>query len=149
GIAGAEGNGQVQFLRALAGAQPASGLVRCGGKRVDLRSPVAALRAGIVLLSGERARESIFVVLGARMNATLQVLKRFTRFGWIRRRKERAAVLDLVKRLQIRAASVEQPVQYLSGGNQQKVALTRPFMRGSVRVILAEEPTQGVDIRSR
>ena len=83
------------------------------------------------------------------MNATIQVLKRFTRFGWIQRRKERATVLDLVKRLEIRAASVEQPVQFLSGGNQQKVALARPFLRGSVRVILAEEPTQGVDIRSR
>jgi ribose transport system ATP-binding protein len=139
----------VQFLRALAGVERASGVVRCGGRNVDLKSPVSTLRAGIVLLSGERARESIFAVLGARMNATIQVLKRFTRLGWIQRRKERAAVLALVKRLQIRAASVEQPVQFLSGGNQQKVALARPFLRGSVRVILAEEPTQGVDIRSR
>jgi ribose transport system ATP-binding protein len=149
GVAGAEGNGQVQLLRSLAGVERATGSVRCNGAKVDLRSPVGALRAGIVLLSGERARESVFTVLSARMNATIQVLKRFTRLGWIRRRKEREAVLGLVRRLQIRAASIEQPVQFLSGGNQQKVALARPFLRGAVRVILADEPTQGVDVRSR
>jgi ribose transport system ATP-binding protein len=83
------------------------------------------------------------------MNSTIQVLKRFTTLGWIRRSKERTAVLGLVRRLRIRAASIEQPVQFLSGGNQQKVALARPFLRGAVRVILADEPTQGVDVRSR
>jgi ribose transport system ATP-binding protein len=83
------------------------------------------------------------------MNATIQVLRRFTRLGWIRRTKERDAVMALVRRLQIRTASIEQPVQFLSGGNQQKVALARPFLRGSVRVILAEEPTQGVDVAAR
>jgi ribose transport system ATP-binding protein len=149
GLAGAEGNGQVQFLRALAGVERASGSVRCNGRRVDLRSPPGPLRAGIVLLSGERARESVFTVLGVRPNATIQVLKRFTRFGWVRRRSERNTVLGLVRQLQIRAASIEQPVQFLSGGNQQKVALTRPFLRGDVRLILADEPTQGVDVRSR
>jgi ribose transport system ATP-binding protein len=52
-------------------------------------------------------------------------------------------------RLRIRMASMEQPVQSLSGGNQQKVSLTRPFLRGEVRVILADEPTQGVDVGAR
>ena len=56
---------------------------------------------------------------------------------------------DLVRRLSIRTASIEQPVQSLSGGNQQKVSLTRPFLRGDVKVILAEEPTQGVDVAAR
>ena len=55
----------------------------------------------------------------------------------------------LVRRLSIRTASIEQPVQTLSGGNQQKVSLTRPFLRGDVKVILAEEPTQGVDVAAR
>jgi ribose transport system ATP-binding protein len=56
---------------------------------------------------------------------------------------------DIAKRLTIRMASIEQPVQSLSGGNQQKVSLTRPFLRGGVSVILAEEPTQGVDVAAR
>src|SRR5205823_5701582 len=52
-------------------------------------------------------------------------------------------------RLRIRMASIEQSVQSLSGGNQQKVSLTRPFLRGDVKIILAEEPTQGVDVGAR
>jgi ribose transport system ATP-binding protein len=149
GIAGAEGNGQLQFLRALAGVERSNGSVRCNGSSVDLKSPPGALKAGIVLLSGERARESIFTVLSVRPNASIQVLRRFSRAGWIVRSRERREVLGLVRRLSVRTASIEQPVQFLSGGNQQKVALMRPFIRGSVNVILADEPTQGVDVRSR
>jgi ribose transport system ATP-binding protein len=67
----------------------------------------------------------------------------------LRRGRERRAVDELGRRLRIRAASIDQPVQSLSGGNQQKVLLTRPFLRGSVKVILAEEPTQGVDVGAR
>jgi ribose transport system ATP-binding protein len=148
GIAGAEGNGQDELMRCLAGVERASGDVRCSGRKVDLRSPFSALRAGIMLLSGERTRESLFPVLGVRSNSTIQVLRRFSRFGWLSRRREQSAVQQLVDRLKVRTPSIEQPVRFLSGGNQQKISLSRPFLR-DVRVILAEEPTQGVDVRSR
>jgi ABC-type sugar transport system ATPase subunit len=149
GVAGAEGNGQSELLRSLAGLERASGTVNCNGSKVDLHSPSAALRSGIVFLSGDRGRESLFPVLGVRSNATIQVLKRFSRAGWLRRGKERRAISELVSRLKVRTPSIEQPVRFLSGGNQQKVALGRPFLRGEVRVIVAEEPTQGVDVGSR
>jgi len=149
GIAGAEGNGQVQFLRALAGAEHATGSTVCGGRALDSRSPLEALRAGVVLLSGDRAGESLFGVLSVRANTTIQVLRRMGRFGVLNRRRERRTVESLVRRLSIRTASIAQPVQFLSGGNQQKVSLTRPFLRGDVKVILAEEPTQGVDVAAR
>jgi len=148
GVAGAEGNGQVELLRCLAGVERGTGSVVCDGTKVNLRSPTGALRAGIVLLSGDRAREALFPVLGVRSNSTIQVLKRLSRAGVLRRGKERDLVGGMVKRLKVRTPSIEQPVRFLSGGNQQKVALTRPFLR-DVRVILAEEPTQGVDVRSR
>ena len=77
------------------------------------------------------------------------MLRRFEHWGLLRRRQERRTVDELVRRLRIRMASVEQPVQSLSGGNQQKVSLTRPFLRGDVKLILAEEPTQGVDVGAR
>jgi ribose transport system ATP-binding protein len=149
GIAGAEGNGQVQFLRALAGVERPTGTASCNGRELDTRSPSAALRAGIVLLSGDRTRESLFPVLSVRANTTIQILRRLGRWGLLGRRRERRTVDGLVRRLRIRMASVEQPVQSLSGGNQQKVSLTRPFLRGDVKVILAEEPTQGVDVGAR
>jgi ribose transport system ATP-binding protein len=149
GIAGAEGNGQVQFLRALAGAERATGTATCDGAPLDSSSPLGPLRAGVVLLSGDRASESLFPVLSVRANATVQVLGRLSRLGVLSRRRERRRVVELVERLSIRTASIEQPVQTLSGGNQQKVSLTRPFLRGDVKVILAEEPTQGVDVAAR
>jgi ribose transport system ATP-binding protein len=149
GIAGAEGNGQVQFLRALAGVERSAGSATCSGNELDLKSPLGPLRAGVVLLSGDRAGESLFPVLSVRANTTIQVLRRLGRFGLLNRGRERRTVDDLVKRLNIRLASIEQPVQSLSGGNQQKVSLTRPFLRGQVSVILAEEPTQGVDVAAR
>jgi ribose transport system ATP-binding protein len=149
GIAGAEGNGQLQFLRALAGAEPAAGRATCDGRALDLGSPIGPLRAGVVLLSGDRAGEALFPVLSVRANATIQILRRLERLGFLRRGRERQTVDELRQRLRIRAASIEQPVQSLSGGNQQKVSLARPFLRGNVRVILAEEPTQGVDVGAR
>jgi ABC-type sugar transport system ATPase subunit len=149
GIAGAEGNGQVQFLRALAGVEPSHGIVTCGGSRVHLSSPPSAIRAGIILLSADRKQESIFTALSVRANATLQVLGKFARFGFVRRSQERRPVTAMVDRLRLKAASIEQPTQYLSGGNQQKVALMRPFLRDDLKVILADEPTQGVDVGAR
>jgi ribose transport system ATP-binding protein len=149
GIAGAEGNGQTQFLRALAGVERPTGRASCNGHALDTTSPLGALRAGVVLLSGDRARESLFPVLSVRANATIQILRRLARLGLVRRRHERRAVDELARRLRIRMASTEQPVQSLSGGNQQKVSLTRPFLRGGVRLILADEPTQGVDVGAR
>jgi ribose transport system ATP-binding protein len=149
GVAGAEGNGQVPFLRALAGAERPTGRVSCDGGVLDTRSPVGPLRAGVVLLSGDRARESLFPVLSVRVNSTIQILRRLAVLGVLRRRREKATVHALVRRLRIRTASIEQPVQSLSGGNQQKVSLTRPFLRGEVKVILADEPTQGVDVGAR
>jgi ribose transport system ATP-binding protein len=149
GIAGAEGNGQAQFLRALAGVERATGTASCKGNELDTKSPLDALRAGVLLLSGDRTGESLFPVLSVRANTTIQILRPLGRLGVLRRRRERRTVHELVRRLRIRMASIEQPVQSLSGGNQQKVSLTRPFLRGNVNVILADEPTQGVDVGAR
>ncbi len=149
GIAGAEGNGQLQFLRALAGLEQAAGSVTCAGAKVDTRSPFGAMRAGVVLLSGDRKREALFPVLSVRANTTVQVLRQLARFGVVGRGRELRAMEELVGRLRVRMGSAEQPVQSLSGGNQQKVSLARSLLRGDVKVILAEEPTQGVDVASR
>jgi ribose transport system ATP-binding protein len=149
GIAGAEGNGQVQFLRALAGVEDSAGRASCGGEELDMRSPLGPLRAGVVLLSGDRRGDALFPVLSVRANATVQVLRRLARAGVVRRSSERRAIAQLVDRLRVRMGSPEQPVASLSGGNQQKVSLMRPFLRGDVKVILAEEPTQGVDVGAR
>ena len=149
GIAGAEGNGQPQLFDCLAGRQPPkAGRVVCDGKELSLISTREAVDAGVLLLPGNRKHEALMPVLGVKVNSTIQALRRFSMLGFLRRRRERRAVGDLVDRLEIRTPSLEQPVEFLSGGNQQKVSVSRTFLK-EPRVILAYEPTQGVDVGSR
>ena len=149
GIAGAEGNGQPQLFDCLAGrTPPRAGRVACQGRELTLVSVHEALRSGIMLLPGDRKQEALMPVLGVRVNATIQSLRRLNILGVLRRRTERRRVTELVDRLEIRTPSLEQPVQFLSGGNQQKVSVSRTFLREPA-VILAYEPTQGVDVGSR
>src|SRR5262249_52897402 len=77
GLAGAEGNGQAQFLRALAGVERPAGKAMCDGAALNTRSPLAALPQGVVLPSGDRMQESLFPVLSVRSNTTIQALRRF------------------------------------------------------------------------
>jgi len=150
GLAGAEGNGQAEFFKCLSGqVPPKAGLVMCNGNELTLISPVDALKAGILLLAGDRKHEALFPVLGVRNNATIQVLEKFSNFGWVSRKRESRTVKEMIKRLKVRTPSVEQPVQFLSGGNQQKVSLMRPHLLETMNVILAYEPTQGVDAGAR
>ena len=148
GIAGAEGNGQPQLFDCLAGRQPPkAGRVVCDGKELSPISTHEAVGAGI-MLPGDRKHEALMPVLGVKVNATVQALRRFSLVGLLRRRAERHAVADLVDRLAIRTPSLEQPVEFLSGGNQQKVSVSRTFLK-EPSAILAYEPTQGVDVGSR
>lgn len=150
GLAGAEGNGQGEFFKCLSGQiPPKAGLVMCSGRELTLISPVDAVNAGIMLLAGNRKYEALFPVLGVRNNATIQVLEKFSTLGWVNRTREQHTLTALIDNLKVRTPSLEQPVQFLSGGNQQKVSLTRPHLRETVNVILAYEPTQGVDAGAR
>ncbi len=149
GIAGAEGNGQDLMFDTLAGrTPPKAGRVVCDGKELSLVSTHEAVGAGIQLLPGDRKHEALMGVLGVRANATIQSLRRFSVAGIIRRGAERRGVRELVDELEIRTPSLEQPVEFLSGGNAQKVSVSRTFLREPA-VILAFEPTQGVDVGSR
>lgn len=149
GIAGAEGNGQDLLFDCLAGrSAPKAGRVVCEGKELSLISTHEAVKAGIQLLPGDRKHQALMGVLGVRVNATIQSLNRFSFAGILRRGAERRGVTELVEELEIRTPSLEQPVEFLSGGNAQKVSVSRTFLREPA-VILAFEPTQGVDVGSR
>jgi ribose transport system ATP-binding protein len=149
GIAGAEGNGQPQLFDTLSGrTPPRAGRVEVDGKELTLISTHEAVRAGMMLLPGDRKTEALMGVLGVKVNSTVQSLGRFSFFGLLRRRAEHRAVGGLVDELEIRTPSLEQPVEFLSGGNQQKVSVSRSFLE-EPSVILAYEPSQGVDVGSR
>lgn len=149
GIAGAEGNGQPQLFDTLSGrTPPRAGLVTCDGRELTLISTREAINAGVMMLPGDRKNEALMSVLGVRANSTIQSIRSFGLFGFLRRGAEKKAVQGLVEELEIRTPSLEQPVEFLSGGNQQKVSVSRTFLK-KPSVILAYEPTQGVDVGSR
>ena len=148
GFAGAEGNGQREAIRALGRIEPASGYIFCDGKEVKGTTPQAALAAGILSLSADRGHESIFPALGVRENMTVQVLKGFASAGVVSGVRERAAAASLVDDLSIATPTLDQPISGLSGGNQQKAVLGRSFLNDA-RIVLIDEPTQGVDAKAR
>ncbi len=149
GVAGAEGNGQPQLFDTLSGrTPPRAGRVACNGKELTLVSTHEAIGAGIMMLPGDRKREALMTVLGVRVNSTIQSIRQYSALNFLRRRAERKSVQQLVAELEIRTPSLEQPVEFLSGGNQQKVVVSRTFVKKPA-VILAYEPTQGVDVGSR
>ena len=149
GVAGAEGNGQPELFDTLAGRQPPkAGRVAVEDKELLLISTHEAVKAGILLLPGDRKHEALMGVLGVKVNSTVQSLSKFGFLGFLRRKLERRTVEGLVDQLEIRTPSLDQPVEFLSGGNQQKVSVSRSFLR-EPSVIMAYEPTQGVDVGSR
>jgi ribose transport system ATP-binding protein len=144
GLAGVAGNGQSEFIRALAGLESASGDVRLGSERLKLGRPDAAREAGIAYLPADRHNEGLLMSLTVRENTSLSALPRFAKHGVVDRAQEAAAVEEQCEALKIRTASIEAEVAKLSGGNQQKVVLARALL-GEPTLVLAEEPTQGVD----
>jgi ribose transport system ATP-binding protein len=148
GISGVEGNGQAEVIRALAGLGSTSGEVRVGGKRVRLSNPARAQAAGIVYMPADRHEEGIWAGLGVRENITATTLHDVSTAGFVRGRRERRVARDRVRELEIKTASIEHEVGTLSGGNQQKVVIARAT-QSRPRVVLAHEPTQGVDVGSR
>ena len=148
GLAGAEGNGQREVLRAIGGFEDASGALSCEGRRIPLVAPQRSLGAGVMMLSGDRAVESIYPAMSVRENITIQVLKDFATASVISGRRERARTRKMIEELDIVTASLDQPIVSLSGGNQQKSMLARSFLHGA-RVVLIDEPTQGVDAAAR
>jgi ABC-type sugar transport system ATPase subunit/ribose/xylose/arabinose/galactoside ABC-type transport system permease subunit len=146
GLAGADDNGQVDLLRGLARVGGPTGGLTIGASPIV--SYADAVQHGALYLSCDRASESLFRALPIRENIVVGMLGQLSRLGVVSWPREKRLVDETVKSFGIRLASPEQPVTSLSGGNQQKVALGR-VLASDPKVLLVEEPTQGVDVRSR
>lgn len=151
GIAGLIGAGRSSLVRSIAGADPYdAGEIRLEGKVVprSANSPAAMLDRGVALLPESRKEQGLVLVLSVQRNVTLASLDKLSRLGFVSGRREAAMATSYVEQLGIKARSLGTPVRQLSGGNQQKVVLSKYLCRGS-RVLIFDEPTRGVDIGAK
>ena len=149
GLAGIEGEGQREFIRAAAGIdRRSSGEVRVKDANIGGDSPGAFRRAGIGFVPDDRHAEGVFLNLTLRENFSLGFLEFISRLGVVDRGTEADRSKAIISDLRIRAPSAETKLFELSGGNQQKALFGREIS-AKPRVLLVDEPTKGVDIGAR
>jgi ribose transport system ATP-binding protein len=149
GLVGLRGAGQERVGRALFGCEPFSGSVAIGGLKPDLSSPVAAMRSGVGLIARDRTEESVAMSLSLRENTFLnpQASGRGL-FSFLAPSKEADKARAIGERVGLRPNDQSLPIEALSGGNQQKVVVGRWLATGR-RLLIAEDPTAGVDVGAK
>ncbi len=149
GIAGLVGAGRTELLRAIFGADPIDGgRIYVDDKLVKINSPRDAIKHGIVLMPEDRKQQGLVLALSCRENISLAVLARLTRGPLIDQKRERELANEYVRSIDIKIANLDQLVSNLSGGNQQKVVLSK-WMATQPRVLLFDEPTRGIDVGAK
>lgn len=149
GFYGLVGAGRSEFMQSLIGVtRPSKGVTRVDGEIRIIRSPAAAIEAGIVYVPEDRGKQGVILDMPIFQNVTLPSMGRLSSNGFIQLAREFALAREYTQRLDLRAASLETPVGSLSGGNQQKVVIAK-WLATLPRIIILDEPTKGIDIGSK
>jgi ribose transport system ATP-binding protein len=150
GIAGLQGQGQRELFRSLFGVTKAKGRIEIRGSPVSIGSPRQALSLdpGVALVPEDRRSQGLLLSKTVGENLTLSVIPRFSRFGILNRRRERALIDEMAEFLKIKAKSPDQLAGTLSGGNQQKVIFGKMLLTHA-RILLLYDPTRGVDVGTK
>jgi len=149
GLAGLVGAGRTELARVLFGITPAdAGTITLRGQVVRIDSPRAATAHGIAYVPEDRRRHGVILEMPVAENMTMAVHPRLFPGGWLRHGAEAALASDFVRELGIKASGPDAPGGSLSGGNQQKVSVAR-WLATQPRVLILDEPTQGVDVGAK
>jgi ABC-type sugar transport system ATPase subunit len=150
GVSGILGSGREHLAPLLFGALArTSGAVAVAGDELPAADPGAAIRAGVAYVPSDRHADGAVMTMRVRENLTLPDLRRLRRRGGrLDFAAERREVAEWLQRIELRPAEPERPLELFSGGNQQKVVLAK-WLRNEPRVLLLDEPTQGVDVGAK
>jgi len=149
GLAGLLGSGRSEVARAIFGADPPdAGKIEIAGKETPIAAPVDAIKRGIGYCSEDRKQDGIVPNMSVGENLTLALLPRLARAGIVDEAKQREIVAKFMVRLGVKAASAEQKIRELSGGNQQKVLLAR-WLCTNPKLLILDEPTRGIDVGAK
>jgi len=149
GLAGLMGAGRTEVLEGIFGVAPIdAGEILIRGKKVTINSPSDAIDHGLGMLTEDRKRTGIMGVLSVRDNITIASLQRFSHFGLLRKRQMDAASRRERDALAIKTPSIHQLIKLLSGGNQQKVLVSR-WLLTTPEILMIDEPTRGIDVGAK
>ncbi len=149
GLAGLVGAGRTELARVLFGLTPAdAGSISLRGQPVRISSPQSAVAHGLAYVPEDRRRHGVILEMPIAANMTMAIHRTLFPGAWLRLGAERKIALDFIRDLAIKTAGPDAPGGSLSGGNQQKVALAR-WLATKPRVLILDEPTQGVDVGAK
>ena len=149
GFAGLVGAGRTEIMQTIFGCLVEKhGQVRCQGRNWKFRDPAYSIQRGMIYLSEERKTHGILPHLSIRENVGVLLKKKVSVGGVLNRRMENAVTRKVMEAYNIKAATADMEIMYLSGGNQQKVLIGRS-MEASPRILIFDEPTRGVDVKTK
>ncbi len=149
GIAGLLGSGRTELARAIFGADKIdSGKIYVKGQNYKISSPRSSINSGIGYLTEDRKSQGLILNLSVKENVCLPSLDRFSKFGIMNSKEERATVGKYVNELHIKTPGINQKMMYLSGGNQQKVVMSK-WLCSNADILIFDEPTRGIDVGSK
>ena len=148
GFFGLIGAGRTELMEMIFGVRPYQGTICIDGKEVVINDPRSAIRHGLGFVTEDRKLDGLVPGMSVRENFSLTHLQAYSNRGFLNRLAEACSCLEFIRKLTIKASSHEQTVNNLSGGNQQKVVISKWVARGP-KVLIVDEPTRGIDIAAK
>lgn len=149
GFAGLVGAGRSELMKCIFGLDPfEKGEIYVDGEKAKIKNPNDAMKMGIAYVTENRKEEGLFLIQSVRYNTTIKILEKFIKFFRVDSNYENNEANNYIKELSIKTPSADQNVGNLSGGNQQKVLISR-WLATKPRVLILDEPTRGVDVGAK
>jgi inositol transport system ATP-binding protein len=150
GLAGLVGSGRSNVAEALFGVVPATaGQIRIRGEHLTIDSPATAMKHGMAFLTEDRKDTGCFLILDILANMETAVLHdRFVKWGFVQQRALERECEEMSRRLRVKTPNLQETIQNLSGGNQQKVLIGRWLLK-QPRILILDEPTRGIDVGAK